>query len=266
MDLLTIEHKSYHMRLNTLVTVLMPSERGKTPRETAAEVAAGKKYKVLWLLHGAQEDASACLRKTNIETYAEECGDLAVVMPSGGNSMYAETPAVPFESLFFEELIPTLRSWFPLSDRREDNFVAGMSMGGNGALKMGLLHPEMFSAVACLSASAIRFEEQDEAELRRGGLLQLHGSLEGMLRSTDNTWRLTEETAKKENCPGLFLATGDRDKFIERIRYYRDYARSVGMPMEYREYEGYVHEWRVWDLALDEYLRWLGLNKMRTER
>ncbi|MBQ8994625.1 MAG: hypothetical protein IJ091_02300 [Oscillospiraceae bacterium] len=263
MALLTIDHESYYMHTNALVTVLIPKQWGKTPQEI---YSTRNKYKVLWLLHGAQEDATACVRKTNIEVYAQECKDLVVVMPSGGNSMYAETPTIPFESYFFEELVPMLRSWLPLSERKEDNFVAGMSMGGNGALKMALLHPEMFAAVACLSASAIHFEEQDDAELRRGGLLQLHGSLEGMVQSNDNTWRLTTETAKKENCPKLFLATGDQDKFIERIRYYRDYAQSVRMPMEYREYPGYVHEWRVWDIGLDEFLRWAGLNKMREER
>ena len=120
--------------------------RDKTPAEF---YGSGKKYKVLWLLHGTFGDHTDWIRKSNIELYACE-KDLIVVMPSALNSNYAEWAkfSIGFDMYHYltEELMPLVYNWFPASDKREDNFIAGLSMGGRGTLVYALNHPEKFAA------------------------------------------------------------------------------------------------------------------------
>ena len=93
----------------------------------------GKKYQVLWLLHGFSADESDWQRFSRIESYAME-KNLAVVMPDGYNSMYADNPwGGNYFSYLTKELPAMLQSFLPLSPKREHNSIAGLSMGGGGA-------------------------------------------------------------------------------------------------------------------------------------
>lgn len=136
MAVLTWSFESRFLRGTTDVTVILPGvPRTRTPAEHCADLAP---CTVLWLLHGTFGDHSDRLRKTNIEVYAEERG-LAVVMPSAQNSNYANWPNHwlgyhAWDSLT-DELMPMVTATLPVSRAREDNFVAGLSMGGRGALK-----------------------------------------------------------------------------------------------------------------------------------
>ena len=117
---------------------------------------AGKKYKVLWLLHGTFGDYSDWIRKSMIELYAAE-KDLIVVMPSALNTVYENWPdtmlGINMWDYFFDELMPMVYSWFPASDKKEDNYIAGLSMGGRGTMKYVCAHPEKFAAAAILSSA-----------------------------------------------------------------------------------------------------------------
>ena len=107
--------------------------------------SSGKKYKVLWLLHGSFDDHTAWVRKSNIEVYACE-KDLIVVMPNALNSNYANWPefglGYNMYDYLFEELMPLVYNWLPASQKREDNYIAGLSMGGRGTCVYAFNHPE----------------------------------------------------------------------------------------------------------------------------
>lgn len=259
MAILNCNIDSLYLHGNTNVSIVMPNcPRGQLPQEYFAQKHA---YKVLWLLHGAGGDASDWVRKTKIELYCEE-NDLVAIMPSGGNYMYTnrDDANMAVYDYFFQELIPMMRSWLPISAKKEDNFIMGLSMGGNGAMKYAFVHPEMFAGAACLSASPFPFENLDETELNRGGLLIKYKTKEAMLASDDNTWRLAEEMAGKSECPRLYLCVGSKDKHVQRCKNFWQHAREIGLQIYTEEFEGYAHEWRVWDIAAVHALNYFGFH------
>ena len=133
------------------MTVVLPqatsSQIGLTGETTGGDAP------VLYLLHGLSDDDTIWLRRTSIERYAAPLG-LAVVMPQVARSFYTdEAHGNRYWTFLSEELPQLARSFFHLSDRREDTFVAGLSMGGYGALKWALHRPGRFAAAASLSGA-----------------------------------------------------------------------------------------------------------------
>ena len=130
MALIHMNFNSKYLSGNTDVNILLPDCSGK--QEPDAFYGSGKKYPVLWLLHGTFGDYSDWLRKSNVELYAAE-KNLMVVMPSAQNADYANWPGfgIGYHAYDYltEELMPLVYGWLPASDKREDNFIAGLSMG-----------------------------------------------------------------------------------------------------------------------------------------
>src|SRR5206468_7967478 len=117
---------------------------------------------VLYLLHGLSDDDTIWLRRTSIERYVAPLG-LAVVMPQVHRSFYTDgVYGGRYWTFLSEELPELVGSLFRVSGRREDTFVAGLSMGGYGALKWALRQPQRFAAAASLSGAV------DVARLRGG--------------------------------------------------------------------------------------------------
>lgn len=130
MPLLTMHLESLSLKGNTQISLLLPQiPHGEDPKTF---YTGAQKYKVLWLLHGTFGDHSDWIRYTGIELYAKE-RNLMVVMPSALNSNYSnwENTMLGYNMYDFltEELMPMVHHWFPASRRREDNFIAGLSMG-----------------------------------------------------------------------------------------------------------------------------------------
>ena len=124
------------------VNVLLP----QVPYSANAEVRK-QKFPVLYLLHGLSDDATMWFRRSSIERYAD-AHKIAVVMPDGGRGFYSDAVAGDQMWTFISAELPFfIKSAFPVSDKREHTFAAGLSMGGYGALKLGLRMPENFAAV-----------------------------------------------------------------------------------------------------------------------
>ena len=139
---LVVDYYADALGMQTRMHVLLPQ------RQTAGKV------KTLYLLHGMSDDEGTWMRRTSIDRYAEEKG-LAVVMPDGGLGWYTDMYRGLAWFKFISGELPALcRRFFPiLSDRREDTFIGGLSMGGYGALKCGLRAPQTFSQVISLSGA-----------------------------------------------------------------------------------------------------------------
>src|SRR3954464_2876128 len=137
--------------LSTSMTVVLPQATSAQIGMTGA--ATGGDAPVLYLLHGLSDDDTIWLRRTSIARYAAPLG-LAVVMPQVGRSFYTdEAHGNRYWTFLSEELPAVVGSFFRISDRREDTFVAGLSMGGYGAVKWALRQPERFAAAATLSGA-----------------------------------------------------------------------------------------------------------------
>ena len=153
MAVVQLDLYSYELAMNTQITLLLPERRGvpHTSRQ-------GQPYPVLYLLHGHGQDHTIWLRLTRLESYLQNT-DVVVVMPNGSRGCYVDgEQSHRYGTYLTEELPLALGNWFHLSPRREDTFIAGMSMGGYGALRAAMAHPERYAAAAGLS-TAVRLDQ-----------------------------------------------------------------------------------------------------------
>lgn len=250
--------------VGTPVSILLPDRPADmSPREF---YESGRKYKVLWLLHGSYDDHTSWLHKTNIALYAAE-KDLIVVMPNALNSNYANWPEVGMGfnmyDFLLDELMPLVYNWFPASDKREDNFIAGLSMGGRGTCVYAFNHPEKFAAAAILSAAPRDMAQLEVLEPkmyhRTLQSVRNYGSLENYLASYENTWRIFQEKAHTGELPRLYFTIGNDDHLYPSYGHFKEVAQKIGLDATFEEVDGYCHEWRFWDLSIQKALEFFGL-------
>lgn len=214
----------------------------------------------LWLLHGMHDNHTVWMRNTSIERYAAERG-IAVVMPDGELSNYADMAhGHRFYSAIAGELFDLMGGFFNLSPRREDNWIAGNSMGGGGALKIGLANPDKFSAIGCLSAGDTVFpfpgtKPGDDPEIDA----LLYRVYDG--REIEGTEEDVLGSAKKILADGLptpriFHAIGKDDFLLESAHRTRDFFTALDrnpFAYTYIEDEG-AHNWAYWDKHITDFL------------
>lgn len=265
MALVTFNFESQYLGNSHTVGIILPDKaREMRPAEF---YGSGKKYKVLWLLHGTFGDYSDWIRKSMIELYACE-RDLIVVMPSAMNSNYANWPSfgMGFQmyDYIFEELMPLVYGWFPASDKREDNFVAGLSMGGRGTCVLAFNHPEKFAGACILSAvpSDLRAMKAQGGHMwERMQKSVINFPSEGaFLDSYQNTWQLLEQKVRQGvQLPRLLFGCGEDDMLYKDFLAFRERAEGIGLPAEYFSIPGLKHEWRFWDQGIQRALDFFGL-------
>jgi S-formylglutathione hydrolase FrmB len=216
----------------------------------------GRPLPCLWLLHGLSDDHTIWQRRTSIERHVTAY-DLAVVMPCVHRSFYADMAYGPRYWTFVSDELPRLmRQYFPLSERRDGNFVAGLSMGGYGAFKLAFNLPERYAAAASLSGAM-----DMAARLGRGDIGPDMRLVFGdrPLAVSDDLLAAAEALARSSSPrPRLFQCCGTEDYlYPENVRF-RDHARRLGLDLVYAEGPG-SHEWGYWDARIQDVLAWLGL-------
>lgn len=262
MALIHLNFESKALNGSTDVNIIMPD----LPRTEQPEAfySNGKKYPVLWLLHGTFGDYSDWVRKSNIELYACE-KNLIVVMPSALNTDYANWPGFGLGYNAFdyltEELMPLVYGWLPASSKRKDNFIAGLSMGGRGAIQYAYRFPLKFAAAYSMSCVPENMRTpaklpEWEAERNKNRLTNA-GGVENYLASAQNTWDATAQIAKQKDMPQFYFSCGTEDPLMyENFCKFRAYAHQVGFAAEFFEDEGYSHEWRYWGKCIQDALRY----------
>jgi putative tributyrin esterase len=224
-----------------------------------------EKYPALYLLHGLSDDHTIWMRRTSIERYAAE-KNIAVIMPAVGRSFYQNMASGQKYWTFVSEELPALcERLLPLSTAREDRFAAGLSMGGYGALRLGLAMPERFAAVASLSG-ALDMPRRARDAGKPGSRISLDewiGILGPKLKidATDADLqflarKLASSTAPK---PGIYLACGTEDELLEDTRAFRRHLDTLRLANTYVEGPG-AHEWGYWDAQIQHVLDWLPLS------
>ena len=166
-----------------------------------------------------------------------------------------------------EELVEITRKMFPLSRKREDTFIGGLSMGGFGALRNGLKYHDTFGAVICLSGALHVLENPEESRADSFAHEEGYfGNLVEAAKSDKNPAVLIEqlkEARKKDpsvNVPTVFQACGTEDGLLEVNRLYHKRMEESGMDIVYYESKG-GHEWDFWDEWIKKALDWLPLEE-----
>ncbi|MGY1600942.1 alpha/beta hydrolase [Geodermatophilus sp. SYSU D00815] len=258
MALVRCDFFSEVLELSTSMTVVLPQATSGQIGMTGA--AGSGDAPTLYLLHGLSDDDTIWLRRTSIERYAAPLG-LAVVMPQVARSFYTdEAHGNRYWTFLSEELPAIARSFFHLSARREDTFVAGLSMGGYGALKWALRHPDRFAAAATLSGAV------DVAGLagvaHPPGRAKLWHTIFGghRVEGTDDDLLALIDRVDPAHAPRLFVGCGTEDPLIDHNRRFLEAARARGHDVA-EDFRPGEHEWGLWDAMIQDVLRWLPLRR-----
>ena len=240
------------------MNVLLPQRLSSRPNSRYSPP-----FRVLYLLHGYSDDHTAWQRWSSIECYAEGL-NLAVVMPACQNSFYTDMAhGGRFLTYLTEEIPQVVHDLFPLSTRREDTFVAGLSMGGYGAFKAGLTRPDLYAAAASLSG-AVDIRELIKKHEDPGNLAWLEtmrnnfGDLDKVPGSQYDLFALAQKVSASPIKPRLFQYCGTEDfLYADNLRL-RDFIRTLGYDHTYEETPG-DHSWKYWDAEIQKVLKWLAL-------
>jgi S-formylglutathione hydrolase FrmB len=247
---------SESLSLSTSMTVILPQRT--TTQIGMPTLTPDGPPPVLYLLHGLSDDDTTWVRRTSIERYVAPLG-LAVVMPQVHRSYYTdEAFGGRYWTLLSEELPALVSSMFGVSERREDTFVAGLSMGGYGAFKLALRQPERFAAAASLSGALDvagsrtgRFRPEDPRMYERiFGADQVAGG-------PDDLMSLLKD-ADPATLPALGLWCGTEDVLIDVNRAFQDTCATLDVPLMVSLSPG-EHEWGYWDAKIQDVLDWLPL-------
>lgn len=245
------------------VNVILPADKIVMPDKQGSVIKEVDKYKTLYLLHGIFGSQVDWINGTNIQRWAEE-KDLAVVMPAGDNAFYIdnETTHNYYGRFIGEELVRLTRKMFPLSDKKEDTFIAGLSMGGYGALRNGLKYHDTFGYVAGLSAACMVDNEYENlAFMDKNYLRHYFGDPEKAKESDLSIKYLVKQNvAKKKNDQKIYIACGVDDKLLSSSDELNELFKKNNYDVTYETGPG-AHEWDFWNRYIKHVIDWLPLDE-----
>ena len=229
--------KSDALGMNTSLEVVLPDE-GKL-----------KDAPVIYLLHGLSDNCTRWTRYTAIERYARDKG-AAVIMPEVQRSFYADMAMGPDYFTYVSKELPQICAhFFGLTNKREKNFVMGLSMGGYGALKCALTNPKQyagcasFSAVTEMDSRAARADERFSRELQAIFGMELKMPPESSLQAL---------LAKRKSfqLPKFFITCGEQDMLYPENCRFAEALEKKGAAVSFNHWPG-DHTWDLWDRSVD---------------
>ena len=244
------------LEMEVMVDVILPQKTQKTIG-TATE-NQGDNIPVLYLLHGMGGNHSVWQRRTAIERYVATY-QLAVIMPSTDLGWYTDTVyEMKYWTFIAEELPSIIHELFPqLTTERARTYAAGLSMGGYGAMKLGLRKPERFAAVASLSGALAMAESMD-------GLLQLRNQAywEGIFgplsefKGSENDLIHLIDSLEPSNAPRFYISCGTEDQLFPASEYAAEKLSKRQIPVTFESGTG-DHDWQFWDQWIQRVLVWI---------
>ena len=248
MALVTLDFYSKQLKMSTLVTVIIPDSIriGDVPLS---------QRKCLYLLHGLSDDSTAYVRLSRVELFARDA-DIIVVIPSVGRSMYCDNVlGQNYFSHVADELPEYLSLVMGLSRKREDNHIAGISMGGMGAAKIALTYPQRYTSAALFSGLLdVRQLIPNLSDEHKNEFPFLFVDENDMDTTPLNPINLLDSA--KDSGLKLIVRCGEQDFLYMMSVAFVEKAKALGMDVT-GIYEPGEHEWRLWDRYLDDYIKTL---------
>ena len=257
MAVMKIEYYSEALEMEWGVNVLYPdAARVDKPDD--------KDIPVLYLLHGMNGNHNSWLRRSNIERLVRST-NLIVVMPNTSNGWYTDTQyGFNYYEAIAEELPRVLKRFFPnMSDKREKNFIAGLSMGGYGAFKLAL-KSNRFSYAASLSGALSFLDARpDNAEMATPAYWRgVFGDYKDWTSSPHSLESIAKQSDKKTK---LWAWCGEEDFLYKANQEAVKNLQDLGLEITYSHSPG-KHEWYYWEKQLENVLAWLPIDFQLEER
>jgi putative tributyrin esterase len=233
------------------------------PLDYSSATGKAQTYPVLYLLHGLSGHYSNWLEKTKLKEHAARYR-MIIVTPEGNDGWYTDSATVPadkYETYFMQELLPEVESRFRAIKTREGRSVAGLSMGGYGALKFGLKYPDKFIFAASLSGALDAAASSDEHPgfawaYVRASVLQTFGETNSPTRALNHLHFLarTFPAERIASLPFFYFDCGTEDGFLATNREWALILLERKIPHEFRQLPG-AHNWAYWDAQVQEVLK-----------
>lgn len=261
MAFITMSLMSDCLKRTVPVNVILPADKLTPPWAPKEEP---KPFKTLYLLHGILGNYTDWVNGTRIMRWAEE-NDMAVVMPSGDNAFYVDQPWAGnmYGEFIGRELVELTRRMFPLSHKREDTFIGGLSMGGYGALRNGLKYCDTFGYIVALSSALVveelpsRTNESMMFMERRDYAESMFGNLDKVIESDKNPKYLVEQIIKEgKEMPKIYMACGEDDSLLGVNKDMYAFLKAHDVDVTFEVGPG-AHEWDFWDTYLKKAIDWL---------
>jgi putative tributyrin esterase len=231
--------------------------------------ARAKRYPVLYLLHGLTGHYPDWTTRSKLSDYAAQY-PMIIVTPEGNDGWYTDSSTVPgekYESYILEELIPDVQRRFRTIESREGRSIAGLSMGGYGALKFGVKHPEMFAFAGSMSGAlgAATWTKADRPgyESVWKTLAPIFGPEDNPMRKANDVHGLYRDLPPERipELPYVYLDCGTEDPLLQSSRSFAEILLARKIPHEYRQLPG-NHDWAYWDAQVQDVLK-IAAQKMR---
>ncbi len=242
--------------------VILPRDYQTSPRS---------RYPVLYLLHGFSGHYGDWVTRTNLADYAADYR-MIVVTPEGNDGWYTDSAGMAadkYESYILQELIPDVDRRFRTIQTRYARGIAGLSMGGYGALKFGLKYPDQFAFAGSLSGAmeTASWTEDDLKNLKsiRDSVFGVFGPVGSETRKRNDIFEITRglSAARVAALPYFYLDCGTEDFLVDMNQRFATLLREKKIPHEYRELPG-NHNWEYWDQQVREVLK-VAAQKMRLQ-
>jgi putative tributyrin esterase len=240
---------SYTLKRTVDITVVVPTPTipdslgfgGVKPSHIPKE-----KYPVLYLLHGMGNNHATWSGYSNIELFAEE-RNIAVVMISGENKAYINHPSGDqFYDFIAKELPEFICAMFPVSDKSEHTYIAGLSMGGYGTLVHALSRPEKFCAFGAFSAAV---------SLNPAAI---SGGEDKGIDPKYDPFTLAKDLVKEgKTFPKAYISCGEEDFLYKSNVEFVDQLKEMKVETTWVSLPNYQHEWRFWNLQVEAFLDWI---------
>ena len=251
--------KCKSLQRRTSISVILPSDNIHFLQDK--EEIVPQPYKTLYLLHGLYGSDDIFLANTSIQKFAEDHG-IAVVIPCGDNSFYLDNEKAHayYGEYVGQELLDITRNIFPLSDKREDTFIAGFSMGGYGAIRNGLKYSQNFSKIGMISSALItddivNYVSDDNVLRSRDFYESVFGDLNKVKDSDKNPKYLIDNC---ENIPDIFMACGTDDFLFDKNVNFFEFLKSKNIDAEFIQAPG-EHTWEFCDGYIKEFIKTLNI-------
>jgi putative tributyrin esterase len=222
---------------------------------------AAKRYPVIYLLHGLFGGHENWTTLTKLPLYAQNYAAI-IVTPEGENGWYTDSPTKPanrYEDYIIKELIPEIDAKYRTKAARVGRAIAGLSMGGYGALKYGVKYPEMFVLVGSFSGAlgAASFSDgSGEMASIFKSIDEAFGPAGSETRTVNDLFAIVHNASpeKIKTFPFIYLDCGTEDFFFQNNREFVAVLNEKRVPHEFRELPG-RHAWPYWDKQVLEFLR-----------
>ncbi len=247
MALLHVNYFSDALNVQTSVDVILPETKQGIGVDAAGEEALPK---VLYLLHGYSDDHTIWQRRTSVERYAAKY-NLAIIMPAVNHSFYCnETYGEKYWDFVADELPRVMQRFFRLSDKPEDTFVAGLSMGGYGAMKLALNFPERFGAAASFSGAV----DIASSSKRHGDQWKRITGGKSIRGTENDLFHMLKVNAEAPHKPRLYVSCGTADFLYGHHQKFIPALKKAGWDVTHHEEPDAVHEWGFWDREIRKFI------------